>query len=59
MTDDKTRPGMVPAEEWAQTDVHRASSYSCAKCGQEFDSPEAVYDHLDEAHPKGAQDAND
>lgn len=38
-------------EEWERTDVHKASSYSCAKCGKRFASPDDVYDHLDAEHP--------
>ncbi len=46
------RPDMdVPAKEWALTDVHQASTYSCGKCGQRFALPHEVYDHL-EAHAK-------
>jgi hypothetical protein len=47
-----TPPGMVPAEQWKQTAVHQASNYFCAKCGRRFDSPDAVYEHLDTKHPK-------
>ena len=43
---------MMPAEKWAQTSVAKASRYYCAKCGQRFDSPHAVYDHLDAEHGK-------
>lgn len=39
---------MVPSRSWVQTDVHRASTYSCMHCGKEFKTPHAVYDHLDE-----------
>jgi len=41
----------VPREEWAKTDVHKASRYSCGKCGQQFASPHDVYAHLDAEHP--------
>jgi hypothetical protein len=44
--------GMVPADQWEKTSVHQASSYRCARCGKHFDSPDAVYDHLDTEHPK-------
>lgn len=39
--------GMVPAEEWAETQIHRHSRYACAKCGEEFASPLALYSHQD------------
>lgn len=55
MTDESKpteRSGMMPAEKWAQTSVAKASRYYCAKCGQRFDSPHAVYDHLDAEHGK-------
>lgn len=42
----------VPEDEWAQTEVHKHSTYSCAKCGEQFDSPHQFYKHLDEVHPK-------
>jgi hypothetical protein len=42
--------GMTPAEEWAQTEVHKASAYSCGKCGAKFDFPHDFYKHLDEVH---------
>jgi hypothetical protein len=42
---------MTPADEWRKTSVHKASSYSCGKCGKQFPDPHAVYDHLDEVHP--------
>jgi hypothetical protein len=44
--------GMVPRDEWEQTDAHKASRYFCGKCGQEFDMPHDLYDHLDEVHPR-------
>jgi hypothetical protein len=43
---------MMPAEKWEQTDVHKASSYFCGRCGKRFASPHLLYDHLDEKHPK-------
>lgn len=42
--------GMVPSDEWTQTEVHKASAYSCGKCGEGFGSPEQVYAHLDVHH---------
>lgn len=51
MTSTEPHTGMTPADEWKQTDVGKVSRYSCGKCGQRFDSPQAVYDHLDEEHP--------
>lgn len=44
--------GMVPREQWEQTDIHKASTYACGKCGQRFDTPHDVYAHLDSEHPK-------
>jgi hypothetical protein len=38
---------MMPREEWAQTTVHQHSRYACAHCGQEFEMPHDVYDHLE------------
>jgi len=43
---------MVPAGEWADTEIHKASKYNCGKCGERFASPEEVYAHLDAEHPK-------
>lgn len=37
----------VPADEWAQTDVHRASTYFCAHCGRRHPDPETVYACID------------
>lgn len=50
----ETPPGMTPAEEWSESDVHKHSTYKCGKCGESFDSPEEVYAHLDAQH-KGGQ----
>lgn len=51
MADETTKPKMaVPADEWANSEVHKASTYSCGKCGQRFESPERLYDHLDAEH---------
>lgn len=44
--------GMVPREEWARTEIHKASRYSCLWCGKEFAMPHDFYDHLDTEHPK-------
>lgn len=41
----------ITREEWERTQVHRASTYSCSKCGKRFASPDDVYDHLDADHP--------
>lgn len=53
----KVDEGMVPAERWAKTAVHEASTYSCGRCGKRFDSPHAVYEHLDAVHPKKGRKA--
>jgi hypothetical protein len=53
MTD---QPGMTPRDQWAETAVHQASTYSCGKCGQRFPDPQAVYDHLDTEHPDPAKE---
>ncbi len=44
--------GMVPRAEWEKSDIHAASSYSCGKCGERFESPHDVYAHLDAEHPE-------
>jgi hypothetical protein len=44
--------GTIPADQWEQTSVHKASAYYCGKCGERFASPDAVYDHLDAEHSK-------
>lgn len=44
------REGMVPREKWAETDVHKSSTYACGFCGKRFADPDAVYDHLDAEH---------
>lgn len=41
---------MVPREKWAETDVHKSSTYACGFCGKRFADPDAVYDHLDAEH---------
>lgn len=49
-----TAPGDEPAvsrEEWAKTDVHKHSRYSCGKCGKQFAMPHDVYEHLEAEHP--------
>lgn len=51
--DERTKPSMaVPKDEWAQTDVHQHSTYSCGKCGEDFGSPDEVYAHLDKHHSR-------
>ena len=42
----------VSEEQWTATAVHAGSSYSCGKCGEQFETPHAVYEHLDAEHPK-------
>ena len=55
MSDDE--PQMAESrEEWAKTDVHKASTYSCAKCGATFDHPDEVYKHLDTMHAEEKTD---
>lgn len=49
MTDDR---GMASREQWAKSSVHKASKYSCGKCGKRFPSPHDLYDHLDAEHPR-------
>ena len=45
-------PGMMRESDWRRTRVHEyTSSYGCAKCGQAFKTPHAVYTHLDKRHP--------
>jgi len=44
--------GMVPREEWAESDIHKASRYACGWCGKEFEMPHDFYEHLDREHPK-------
>lgn len=43
---------MVPRKQWTETEVHQASAYACAQCGQQFDTPHDFYAHLDAEHPK-------
>ena len=43
---------VVSREEWAETDIHKASRYSCAHCGQRFADSHAVYEHIDAEHPE-------
>lgn len=52
MTEPSEYEGMAPREEWERSDVHKASTYSCAKCGRKFDGPHDLYDHLDAEHPQ-------
>ncbi len=48
---DDDKPVMaVGREEWAATEVHQHSTYSCGKCGEVFANPDEFYDHLDEVH---------
>lgn len=52
-------PGMAPRDQWVASDVHKASRYSCAKCGQQFETPHDVYDHLDAKHSQREDGWND
>ena len=56
MADDEKPKMEVPREEWAETDVHKASSYACGKCGKRFEHPDEVYAHIDAEHRKGNDD---
>lgn len=47
----ESQRGMTSREQWKQTSVHKASKYSCGKCGERFATPHEVYDHLDAEHP--------
>jgi hypothetical protein len=48
-----TWPGMMDEGNWRQTRVHRHTrSYSCARCGQAFKTPHAVYTHLAKRYGK-------
>lgn len=38
---------VVPRDEWANTDVHQASTYFCAHCGEQYAHPEDVYGCID------------
>ena len=49
MTTDR---GMVSREAWERSDVHKASEYFCGKCGEQFETPHDLYDHLDREHPR-------
>ena len=49
---DSEYPGMMSREAWKQTEVHKASTYACGKCGKRFDMPHDFYDHLDAEHPR-------
>ena len=42
--------GGMTREQWERTEVHKASTYSCSKCGKRFSCPDDVYDHLDAEH---------
>jgi hypothetical protein len=44
-------PGMMRDADWRRTDVHKHSSYYCARCAKRFGSPAAVYTHLAKVHP--------
>jgi uncharacterized C2H2 Zn-finger protein len=48
-----TYPGMVKSSAWRRTEAHKASSYSCFRCGKPFRSPHEVYRHIDGVHGKG------
>lgn len=46
-----TEPEPVePRENWAKSDVHKASQYYCAHCGRQFAMPHDLYEHLDREH---------
>jgi len=48
------RAGMTSRQDWKATAVHRASSYSCARCGKRFPTPHDFYEHLEgrcDPHP--------
>lgn len=42
----------IGREEWAKTDVAKASTIACGWCGARFESPHDFYAHLDAEHPK-------
>jgi hypothetical protein len=45
-------PGMAERGSWRKTRVHRHTHfYGCARCGQRFADPHAVYAHLARRHP--------
>jgi hypothetical protein len=44
-------PGMMRDADWRRTNVHKHSSYYCARCAKPFRSPAAVYTHLAKVHP--------
>jgi hypothetical protein len=48
--------GLASRESWAASPVHQASRYSCGKCGKTFPDPHALYEHLDNDHPKKSDD---
>lgn len=52
-------PGMVPPEKWAQTAVHKASTYSCGACRRTFESPDKFYDHLDACRRGETEESHD
>ena len=44
-------PGMASAPDWCKTRAHRHTHrYGCARCGQQFASPHAIYTHLAKVH---------
>lgn len=46
-------PGMADDRDWRKTAVHAATAwYGCARCGQKFSGPHAVYAHIDKRHPR-------
>ena len=49
-----TWPGMMAWADWRKTRVHQhTKTYSCARCGANFNTPHAVYAHLDRVHSAG------
>jgi hypothetical protein len=45
-------PGMASDSDWRRRSIHKASSYSCALCGQAFSGPHATYTHLAKVHDR-------
>lgn len=51
MSDADTYRGMASRTDWAKTQVHQHSNYSCGKCGLRLPDPHAVYAHIEAEHP--------